>query len=365
MGNLKYMRRAIALAKKGEGRVNPNPMVGAVIVKEGRIIGEGYHPAWGELHAERNALACCSEPPEGATLYVTLEPCCHYGRTPPCTEAILQAGIKKVVIGSCDPNPQVCGKGAAILRGAGIAVEEGLLKEECDEMNAVFFHYITTATPYLVMKYAMTADGKIATVTDASRWITGKAARQHVHGLRHKYSGIMVGIGTVLKDDPLLTCRLENGRNPVRIICDSRLRIPADSRICRTAGEVPTIVACAVRDTEKSARLEALGVRVLTVPDEDGKVSLPELMKELGRLGIDSILLEGGGLLNYSALKAGLAREVYAYVAPKIFGGAGAKTPVGGPGVLLPEESFPLTAPEITVLGNDLLLRYKIGKGKV
>lgn len=361
----KYMRYAIDLAIKGEGWVNPNPMVGAVIVKEDRIIGKGYHEACGKLHAERNALASCIESAKGATLYVTLEPCCHYGRTPPCTDAIIQAGIAKVVIGSNDPNPKVSGKGISILCKAGITVKQDVLKEECDKMNTSFFHYIITGIPYLVMKYAMTADGKIATVTGASQWITGEMARRHVQGLRHKYSSIMVGIGTILKDDPLLTCRLEDGRNPIRIICDSHLRIPLDSQICRTAMEIPTIVAATATDAVKISKLESLGIKVLSVPDKGGMVDLPVLMRKLGKLEIDSILLEGGSILNYSALKAGLVQEVYAYIAPKFFGGEGAITPVGGEGVLLPKDCFKFTAPEVSVLDDDLLLRFKFTRGKI
>ncbi len=362
MNDEDYMRRAIALAKKGEGWVNPNPMVGAVIVKNGRIIGEGYHQKCGEPHAERNALASCTEPPEGAALYVTLEPCCHYGRTPPCTDAILESGIAKVVIGSGDPNPKVAGKGAALLKAAGVDVEEGFLKEECDRLNPVYFHFIQTGLPYLVLKYAMSLDGKTAAVTGASRWVTGEAARLDVHRLRNRYSGIMAGLGTVLADDPLLTCRLTNGRNPTRILCDSRLRLPLDSRICRTAKEVPTIVAATAADGDKKARLEEMGVKVLTIPEKDGMVDLPILMQRLGKLEIDSILLEGGGQLSYSALKAGLVQEVYAYVAPKIFGGAEAKTPVEGPGVLSPDQAFQFFDPEVTALDDDLRLRYRVRK---
>ena len=203
-----YMRRAIELAKKARGFTSPNPMVGAVIVKDNRIIGEGYHERCGQLHAERNALASCKESPKGAVMYVTLEPCCHYGKTPPCTEAIIEAGIRKVVIGSRDPNPKVSGKGAKQLRKAGIEVEEDFLRTECDALNPVFFHYISTGTPYVVLKYAMTADGKIASHTGKSKWITGEKARNHVHQLRHWYSGIMVGIDTVLADDPMLNCRI-------------------------------------------------------------------------------------------------------------------------------------------------------------
>jgi diaminohydroxyphosphoribosylaminopyrimidine deaminase/5-amino-6-(5-phosphoribosylamino)uracil reductase len=357
------MRRAIELAQRGRGWTNPNPMVGAVIVKDGRIIGEGYHARCGELHAERNAIASLTESAEGATLYVTLEPCCHYGKTPPCTEAILAQKIARVVIGSRDPNPMVSGKGAAILRAAGVQVEEDFLREECDRLNPVFFHYITTRLPYVVMKYAMTADGKIATKTGASQWITGSQARAQVHELRHHYMGIMCGIGTVLADDPMLNVRLENKKNPVRIICDSRLRIPPDSRICRSADEIRTIVACGSLQSdndiqEKAGLLRKLGIEILPVPDAEGRVDLKKLMKVLGKMGIDSILLEGGGELNDSALRAGIVREVRVYLAPKLFGGRTAKTPVSGIGIDLPKEAAQMELMAISRIGEDVLLEY-------
>ena len=234
MTDQEYMLRAIQLAKKGEGWTNPNPMVGAVIVKDGKIIGEGYHKKYGELHAERNAIASLTESAEGAVIYVTLEPCCHHGKTPPCTEAIIEQKIRKVVIGSRDPNPKVAGKGVQMLREAGVTVVEDFMREECDQLNPVFFHYITTKTPYVVMKYAMTLDGKIATKTGASKWITGESARKEVQHMRHQYMGIMAGIGTVLADDPMLNVRVEGWKSPVRIVCDSKLRIPDDRGLCRT-----------------------------------------------------------------------------------------------------------------------------------
>jgi diaminohydroxyphosphoribosylaminopyrimidine deaminase/5-amino-6-(5-phosphoribosylamino)uracil reductase len=223
------MRIALQLAEKGCGWVNPNPLVGAVIVKDGEIIGRRFHEKYGKAHAERNAIASCIKSPKGATLYATLEPCCHHGTNPPCTDAIIESGIKRVVIGSSDPNPLVRGKGVAIMRRHGIEVVEGVLKEECDKLNQVFFHYIQRKKPYVIMKYAMTMDGKIATYTGESKWITGEAARQRVHEDRHRYSGIMVGVGTVLADNPLLTCRMEGGKNPLRIICDTRLRTPINA----------------------------------------------------------------------------------------------------------------------------------------
>lgn len=359
MTDQEYMRRAIGLAGKGEGWTSPNPLVGAVIVKHGAIIGEGFHGRCGGLHAEREAIASLTEPADGATLYVTLEPCCHYGKTPPCTEAVLEQGIARVVIGSRDPNPKVAGKGAQILREAGVQVEVDFLREECDRLNPVFFHYITHRTPYVVMKYAMTLDGKIATRTGASKWITGEEARNRVQLLRHRYSGIMVGIGTVLADDPLLNVRLEGKKSPVRIICDSRLRIPLQSRICRTAKEYRTIVACAVEDEERRRRLEALGITVVVLPDHQGKVDLPGLMEYLGDREIDSILLEGGGGLNESALRSGIVKEVKAFVAPKIFGGAQALTPVAGLGAGTPDQAWMFTLARAEQVGEDVLLTYR------
>lgn len=353
------MRRAIALAKKGEGWVNPNPMVGAVIVKNGKIIGEGYHEKYGELHAERNAFAALTESARGATLYVTLEPCCHYGKTPPCTEAILEHQVARVVIGSRDPNPRVSGKGAAILREAGIQVEEDVLKEECDKLNPVFFHYITTGLPYVVLKYAMTADGKIATRTGASKWITGEGARGEVQLLRHRYSAIMAGIGTVLADDPMLNVRLEGKKSPVRIICDSHLRIPLDGQICRSAGDYRTIVACSIASEEKKLQLEHMGIEVYPCPNEQGQVDIRQLLQHLGEQKIDSVLVEGGGTLNDSILSQGLAKKVLAFVAPKIFGGAGAKTPVEGIGVEAPDQAYSLKLTNIRQIQADLLLEYE------
>lgn len=369
MTDQEYMLRAIQLAKKGEGWTNPNPMVGAVIVKDGRIIGEGYHKKCGELHAERNAIASLTESAEGATIYVTLEPCCHYGKTPPCTEAIIEQKIKKVVIGSRDPNPKVAGKGAQILRESGITVVQDFMREECDRLNPVFFHYITTKTPYVVMKYAMTLDGKIATKTGASKWITGEPARQEVQHMRHRYMGIMAGIGTVLADDPMLNVRVEGWKSPVRIVCDSSLRIPLDSQIVRSAKEYRTIVAYAGREeneeitekiTEKIERLHAKGVDTVCCPDEKGQIDLKKLMTYLGNEGIDSILLEGGGTLNDSALRAGIVKEVHCFIAPKLFGGKNSKTPVQGIGIGLPSEALKLKCTDICRIGEDIRIICRV-----
>ena len=259
MTDEQYMRRAIELAKRGMGYTSPNPMVGAVIVKDGRIIGEGWHERYGELHAERNALKHCKESPQGADMYVTLEPCCHHGKQPPCVEAVIEAGIKRVYVGSDDPNPLVAGGGIKILKEHGIEVVTQVLKDECDRLNEVFFYFIQTRRPYVAMKYAMTMDGKIATYSGLSKWITGEKAREHVQNLRHRYKAIMAGIGTVLADDPLLTCRIEGGVNPIRIICDTHLKPPPESQIVNTAKEVPTIVAVSERYQSLLSHIRGLG----------------------------------------------------------------------------------------------------------
>ena len=362
MTDQNYMLQAIQMAKQGEGWTNPNPMVGAVIVKNGRIIGKGYHKKCGELHAERNAIASLTESAEGATIYVTLEPCCHYGKTPPCTEAIIEQKIKRVVIGSRDPNPKVSGKGIKMLQEAGIEVIEDFMREECDRLNPVFFHYITTKTPYVVMKYAMTLDGKIATKTGASKWITGEAARAEVQHMRHRYMGIMAGIGTVLADDPMLNVRVEGWKSPIRILCDSGLRIPLDGQIVKSAGKYRTIVAYAdSENTEaKRKRLHEMGVETICCPDENNQVDLKKLMKYLGEEGIDSILLEGGGTLNDSALRAGIVQEVQAFIAPKLFGGMNNKTPVEGTGVRFPSEAVKLKCTDICQIGEDIRITCQV-----
>ncbi|MBR4719333.1 MAG: bifunctional diaminohydroxyphosphoribosylaminopyrimidine deaminase/5-amino-6-(5-phosphoribosylamino)uracil reductase RibD [Lachnospiraceae bacterium] len=353
-----YMRRAIELARRGEGFVNPNPMVGAVIVKDGRIIGEGYHERYGELHAERNAFASLTESAEGATVYVTLEPCCHYGKTPPCTEAIIENKISRVVIGSRDPNPLVAGKGLKNLREAGIEVTEDFLKDECDELNPVFFHYITTGLPYIVLKYAMTMDGKIATKTGASKWITGEESRWEIQRLRHKYMAIMAGIGTVLEDDPMLNTRADGLNSPVRIICDTGLNIHIDSNIVKTAREYKTIIACNVSDEAKEKILTDKGVCIEKLPLKDGHIDMPALLRRLGELNIDSVLVEGGGTLNDSLIREGLADRVEAFIAPKVFGGSDAKTPVEGIGIDSIDEALRFKLTEVSYHGEDVQLSY-------
>lgn len=360
MNDRDYMRAALQLAQKGQGVTSPNPMVGAVIVKNGRVIGEGWHERYGEAHAERNALASCAESPKGATMYVTLEPCCHYGKQPPCVNAILEAGIGRVVTGSGDPNPLVSGQGIRILRDHGIPVTEHVLREDCDRLNEVFFHYIQTGRPFVVMKYAMTMDGKIAAHTGESKWVTGEAARRHVALQRHRHTAIMVGVGTVLADNPSLTCRMEGGNNPIRVICDTRLRTPLSATVVATARQTPTIIATCCQDREQHMAYEEQGCQILTVREREGHVDLAQLMELLGQRQIDSILLEGGGTLNWSALSWGIVQKVQAYIAPKVFGGQTAKTPVEGPGVSSPALAFRLKNSRIQQLGEDFLIESEV-----
>ena len=354
------MELALELALKGCGRVNPNPLAGAVVVKDGRIIGRGYHAVFGGLHAERDALASCTESPEGADLYVTLEPCCHHGKQPPCTDAILESRIRRVFVGSADPNPLVRGRGVALLRARGVEVIEGVLRERCDEINRPFFHYIQTGLPYVILKYAMTLDGKTASFTGASRWITGEEARRRVHEDRNRFAAILVGSGTVLTDDPLLTCRIPGGRNPLRVICDTSLRTPLQSQIAATACRIPTLLATGCGDAQRQKPYLDLGFEVAALPKRDGQVDLKALMRLLGGRGIDSVLMEGGAALGWSAVKSGIVNRVQAYISPRLLGGQTAPTPVGGQGFSCPDEALRLAAPTIRRLGRDLLLESEV-----
>ena len=359
MSDIKYMNLAIELAKNGIGYVNPNPLVGSVIVKDGFVIGEGYHERYGELHAERNALKSCIISPNGATIYVTLEPCCHHGKTPPCTEAIIESGISRVVIGCLDPNPIMSGKSVELLRKHNIEVEVGILEDDCKSLIKVFSKFITTKKPYVMMKYAMTMDGKIATYTNKSKWISSEASRLNVQKTRHEYSAIMVGVNTIIYDNPLLTCRLENGKNPIRIICDTNLRTPLDSNIITTSNTIKTIIATSSNDEAKKAFYRKKGCVIITINKKDNYIDLQELIRILGDMNIDSILLEGGSTLNYSALNSQIVDSVQAYISPKIFGGTG-KSPVSGLGVDLPSNAFLLTNSTLTKFENDYLIESDV-----
>lgn len=354
----KYMRMAIDLAEKGRGRTSPNPLVGAVVVKDGRIIGSGYHEKYGEFHAERNALLSCTEDPAGATIYATLEPCKHYGRTPPCTEIILESGIKRVVIGAMDSNAKA-GGGADILKSHGLEVTTGVLEKECREQNRIFFHFIEKGMPYIVMKYAMTLDGKIAAHTGDSRYVTGEAAREHVHCVRDKLSAIMVGIGTVLADDPMLTCRIPGGRNPIRVIADSHLRIPLKSRLAKSAKDVRTIILTISSEQSKIKALEDVGCQVQLCKSHNGHINFSDAMKKLAELKIDSILLEGGSYLNFSALESGCVNYVLAYISPKLIGGT-APSPLGGRGFAFMSDAIALKNTKFTPIGNDFLIQGEV-----
>lgn len=352
-----FMSKALELAEKGKGWVSPNPMVGAVIVKDNKIIGEGFHKFCGDAHAEVNAFNNANCDVEGATMYVTLEPCSHYGKTPPCADKIIEKKISKVVIGVLDPNPLVAGKGVKKLKNAGIEVKVGVLEKECIKINEIFMKYITEKKPFVIMKAAMSLDGKIATATGESKWISGESARSQVQELRNIVSGIMVGVNTVIQDNPRLTCRLENSKNPIRIIVDSKLRIPSESNVVVTANEVRTIIAT-TKKADKKIKSELInrGIEIIEVETKNERVDLKELFSKLGQIGIDSVLIEGGGELNYSALEAGVVDKVQIYIAPKIIGGNFAKGPVAGNGISALVDAFKINSLTTKAIGEDILI---------
>lgn len=363
--DIQYMKRALELAKKGIGFTSPNPLVGAVIVKDGEIIGEGYHQVYGGNHAEVNAFKNAKKDVQGATMYITLEPCSHYGKTPPCAKAIVEHGIKKVVIGLKDPNPLVSGRGIKILQEAGIEVIDGVLEEEGRELNEVFLKYITTNIPFCLMKTAMTLDGKIATHTGDSKWVTGEVSRKYVHELRQRLSGIMVGVGTIIADDPMLTTRLEGikARDPVRIIVDTLAKIPLEAKVLNLSSNAKTIIATTEGASEdKLKKLKEKGAEIIITPLKNKKVDLGYLMRALGELKIDSVLLEGGSRLNYSAIEEGIVDKVHAFIAPKIIGGEDAKTPVGGEGRELMKEAITLNHIKVKNFGEDIMIEGYINK---
>ena len=362
-----YMKRALDLAKRGEGFVSPNPLVGAVIVKNDEIIGEGYHQCFGENHAEINAFKNKVKDKDiaGATMYVTLEPCSHYGKTPPCAEAIIKSGVTKVIVGTLDPNPLVSGRGIKMLENSGIEVITGVLEDECKQINEVFFKYIETKLPFVTLKYAMTLDGKIASHTGSSRWISNSLSREYVHELRHKNSAIMVGIGTVINDDPSLNTRLniEGKLDPIRIIVDTKGKIPLESRVLNLNSSAKTIVATtSLIDQVKLNALKDKSVCVLICPCVNNQVDLNFLLKSLGTQGIDSILLEGGGELNFNMLNERLVDKVIAFVAPKIIGGYNSKTPVGGTGIELMKDAINIYNTKYKTFDGDICIEGYIEK---
>ncbi len=352
-----FMQVALNLARNATGRTSPNPLVGAVIVREGRIVGAGWHRKAGTPHAEIHALNMAGDLAQGATLYVTLEPCSHHGRTGPCAEAVVKAGIKRCVIAMGDPNPKVAGKGIAILEQAGIAVRCGVLEAEARQLNEVFLKWICTQKPFVVLKTAMSLDGKIATATGKSQWITGEAARQKGHEFRDIYDSILVGIGTVLADDPSLTTRLPQGRgkNPLRIVVDSQGRTPLTAKVL-TDGQAKTIIAvAAAAPAQRVKALQEAGAEVLVAGKGD-KVDLTLLMEMLGEREISSVYVEGGGTVNFSLLQAGLVDKVHAFIAPKLLGGRQALTPVEGEGFAELQDAVPLERLTTEPIGEDILL---------
>lgn len=365
MSDAFYMQEAIELAKRGGGWVNPNPQVGCVIEKNGKIIGRGWHSCFGAPHAEREALANCLQNgnnPDGSTVYVTLEPCAHQGKTPPCADALVQAGVKRVVIGSSDPNPLVQSKGIKTLEAAGISVQVGVCQEACDALNVPFFHYIQTKTPFVIAKMAMTLDGKVATRKGASQWITGVEARARVHEDRSRYAAVMVGIGTVEADEPMLTARpgLPQGHQahqPLRVVVDTFGRISMKSALMQSAHEFPTAIICSAASEERMKKLERAGCHVIHVPSaQKDCIQLKSALKKLGKMGIDSVMVEGGPSLMGSFFDEQLIDYAQVYIAPKLFGGKDAPSPILGRGAAFPQEAAFLKNPLITQLGNDILV---------
>ncbi|NSB16328.1 bifunctional diaminohydroxyphosphoribosylaminopyrimidine deaminase/5-amino-6-(5-phosphoribosylamino)uracil reductase RibD [Clostridium beijerinckii] len=358
----KYMEIALELAKRGIGKVNPNPLVGAVIVKENEIIGEGYHECYGEAHAERNAVKNATKSVEGSTIYVTLEPCAHYGKTPPCVDLIIEKKFKRVVIGMLDPNELVSGKSVEKLKQHGIEVVVGIKEKECKELNEIFIKYITSKIPFVILKSGMSIDGKIATYSGESKWITSKESREDSQHLRNRFHSIMVGVNTVIEDNPELTCRINDGKKLIRIIVDSNLRIPLESKVLTNSDKAAIVVTTLKSDKEKKKKLRSMGIKVIEVADKDNRVNLKELVKRVGEEGIDSILIEGGGTLNFSALEERIVDKVRFYIAPKIIGGQKSRNSIAGKGFFKLDDAVRLEDINYRTIGEDLVLEGYVAK---
>lgn len=357
-----YMTIALELAASAKGKTNPNPLVGAVIVKDGAIVGTGLHRKAGEPHAEVHAFRMAGEHAKGATLYVTLEPCSHFGKTPPCANLVKESGVKRVVVAMQDPNPSVAGRGINLLREAGIEVEVGVLEEQAIRLNERFIHNMLAARPFVISKFAMTLDGKIATASGHSQWITGEDARADVHELRDEVDAILVGVGTVLKDNPALTTRLKErqGKNPIRIILDRTLRTPIDAQIVNT--EIArTIIVTAEGNEDLAAKYDA--VEFVYVPVVDGNLDLHVTLSELYKLGITDVLVEGGGMINASFLRANLIDKFFVYIAPKVLGGKQSITPFTGNDVETIDAAMVLSYEEVEKIGEDLRITAYPKKG--
>lgn len=362
----KYMRLAMQLAGNAIGRTSPNPLVGAVIVKDNRVVGCGWHRKAGTPHAEVHALNQAGELAQGADVYVTLEPCAHYGKTPPCAKALVEAKVKNVYGGLLDVNPKVAGKGFKILEDAGIHVEYGFLQDELRKQNEVFFKWIEHKKPFIVLKAAMTLDGKIATATGQSKWITNETSRAYGYKLRDIYDGIMVGINTVIEDNPMLTARVDGGKNPIRIVVDSSLRIDINANVVQDKSAKTIIATTDKADKDKILKLQAQDVDVIVVDkDKNDKVDIEKLLDILGQQNICSILVEGGATLSGSFVAKKLVDKVYFFIAPKIVGGKEAKTPVAGTGILNLQEALALKDIQIEKLEEDILIIGRVDKDKV
>lgn len=358
VNDVEFMRQALLLAKQGRGHVEPNPLVGAVVVQEGKVVGRGWHQRFGGPHAEVFALEEAGEAARGATLYVTLEPCCHYGKTPPCTDAILRAGVKRVVAALTDPFPEVAGKGIAVLQQHGVAVEVGLLADEAEELNAPYLKLVRTGRPYVIAKWAMTLDGRIATAKGESRWISGEESRRRVHELRGRVDGILIGIGTALADDPLLTARPPGPRTACRIVLDSRLRLPLTSRLVQTAKEVPVLIFHEPEvDAASRQRLETAGCECVALPTSGRTEAIGAILDELGRRRFTQVLVEGGAEILGGFFEARAVDEAMVFVAPLIVGGRSALGPVGGHGAGTLQQALRLARWTVEASGEDWLIR--------
>jgi diaminohydroxyphosphoribosylaminopyrimidine deaminase/5-amino-6-(5-phosphoribosylamino)uracil reductase len=362
----RYMRRALELAARARGRTSPNPMVGAVLVSEGTVVGEGFHRRAGAPHAEVEAIAAAGAEASGADLYVNLEPCAHHGRTPPCAEAVARAGIRRVYASLRDPNPRVAGRGADMLRSSGIDVFFGLLEGEAARLNEIYLKHIRTKRPFVILKSAMTLDGKIATRTGDSRWVSGEESRLQVHRMRDYVDAVMVGIGTVLADDPRLTVRIPGGGQggPLRVVVDPELRTPPEAAMLSRAGGGAVLLAAA--EGASPVRAEELmrqGAEIIYLESREGRIDLASLMQRLEARGVTSVLLEGGSGIASSALEAGIVDKVVSFIAPKIVGGREAPTPVGGSGRELMAEALELHGVTYTPCGRDVMVEGYLSGG--
>ena len=356
-----YMMRALELAARGQGYVEPNPMVGCVIVRDGEVVGEGWHRAFGQPHAEIEALAVAGQRAAGATMYVTLEPCCHFGKTPPCSKAVVAAGLRRVVVAQQDPFPAVSGGGLKEIAGAGIDVEVGVCTEQAQALNAPYLKLIRTGRPWVIAKWAMTLDGKIAARTGDSKWISGQASREIVHALRSRVDAVLVGRGTVAMDDPLLTARPQGARVATRIVLDTGASLPVFGQLVKTAQQTPVLVIVGPKaDQDQCGGLEQAGCEIFRCQRETPEERLNEVLDELGRRRMTNVLVEGGSQVLGSLFDANAIDEVHAFVAPKLIGGQQSPTPLAGAGLSLISQAMQLENPRWQTIGDDLYIHGRV-----